>query len=147
MARQSYITDIILFHCPPELWFHLWELCFLQLDNDGPQLHGLYSFAVITDEEEMLLAANSEEEKYKWMEVRFQLADVRQWKVVLCFVVVGFCFFGVCAVDNGYVFARIKDSLPLKKRKSNFMSIERRFSESLVHITAFSLLSLTRRRS
>jgi len=48
----------------------------LQLDNDGPQLHGLYSFAVITEEEEMLLAANSEEEKYKWMEVRFQLADV-----------------------------------------------------------------------
>ena len=39
--------------------------CFLQLDNDGPQLHGLYSFAVITQEEEMLLAANSEEEKYK----------------------------------------------------------------------------------
>ncbi|XP_044170655.1 FERM, ARHGEF and pleckstrin domain-containing protein 2-like isoform X1 [Acropora millepora] len=38
------------------------------LDNDGPQLHGLYSFAVITEEEEMLLAANSEEEKYKWME-------------------------------------------------------------------------------
>ncbi|XP_067029810.1 FERM, ARHGEF and pleckstrin domain-containing protein 2-like isoform X3 [Acropora muricata] len=38
------------------------------LDNDCPQLHGLYSFAVITEEEEMLLAANSEEEKYKWME-------------------------------------------------------------------------------
>ena len=35
-----------------------------------------YSFAVIKKEEEMLLAANSEEEKYKWMEVRFQLADV-----------------------------------------------------------------------
>ena len=52
--------------------------CFLLLDNDGPQLHGLYSFAVITEEEEMLLAANSEEENYKWMEVRFQLADVPQ---------------------------------------------------------------------
>ena len=54
---------------------------------------------------------------------------------------------GVCAVDVGYVFARIEYSFPLKKRKSNFLSIERRFSESLVHITAFSLLSLMRRRS
>ena len=65
--------------------------CFLQLDNDGPQLHALYSFAVITDEEEILLAANSEEEKYKWMEVRFQLADVPRSKVVFrCFRC---CFF------------------------------------------------------
>ena len=35
----------------------------------------------------------------------------------------------------------------LKEQKSIFISIGRRFSESLVHITAFSLLSLTRRRS
>ena len=73
------------------------------------------------------------------MEVRFQLADVPRSKI-----------FGVCAVDDGYVFARIECSFPLKKRKSNLMSIERRFWESLVHIKAFSLLSvmsLTRRRS
>ena len=66
---------------------------FLQLNNDGPQLHGLYSFAVITEEEEMLLAANSEEEKYKWMEVRFQLADVPRSKVVFCCCCLLFFFF------------------------------------------------------
>lgn len=38
------------------------------LDNDGPEMHGLYAFAIITEERELLLAANSEEEKYKWME-------------------------------------------------------------------------------
>ena len=37
-------------------------------------MHGLYSFAVITDDRELLLAASSEEEKYKWMEVRFKKA-------------------------------------------------------------------------
>ena len=32
-------------------------------------MHGLYSFAIITEDREFLLAASSEEEKYKWMEV------------------------------------------------------------------------------
>lgn len=35
-------------------------------------MHGLFSFAIITDDREFLLAASSEEEKYKWMEVRFK---------------------------------------------------------------------------
>ena len=112
----------------------------MQLNNYGPQSHGLYSIAVITDEEEMLLAANSEEEKYKWMEVRFQLADVPRSKVVFCCFCCCVFVFGVYAVDDGDVFARIEYSFPLKKRKSNFMSIERRFWVSLVHITAFSLV-------
>lgn len=33
-------------------------------------MHGLYSFAVIAEGKEFLLAASSEEEKYKWVEVR-----------------------------------------------------------------------------
>ena len=33
-------------------------------------MHGLFPFTVITKDMEYLLAANSEEEKYKWMEVR-----------------------------------------------------------------------------
>ena len=41
----------------------------------------------------LLLAANSEEEKYKWMEVRFQLADVPRSKVVLCCCCFLFFFF------------------------------------------------------
>ena len=47
-----------------------------QLDNDGPEMHGLYAFAIITEERELLLAANSEEEKYKWMEVRFFVISI-----------------------------------------------------------------------
>lgn len=35
-------------------------------------MHGLYSFAVIAEGKEFLLAANSEEEKYKWVEVRIK---------------------------------------------------------------------------
>lgn len=54
---------------------------FSQLDNDGPEMHGLYSFAVITDDRELLLAASSEEEKYKWMEVRFKMVEHQESKV------------------------------------------------------------------
>ena len=35
-------------------------------------MHGLYSFAVIAEGKEFLLAASSEEEKYKWVEVRIK---------------------------------------------------------------------------
>ena len=41
-------------------------------------MHGLYAFAIITEERELLLAANSEEEKYKWMEVRFFMVSVTE---------------------------------------------------------------------
>ena len=51
------------------------------MDNDGPEMHGLYSFAVITDDRELLLAASSEEEKYKWMEVRFKMVERHESKV------------------------------------------------------------------
>ena len=51
------------------------------MDNDGPEMHGLYSFAVITDDRELLLAASSEEEKYKWMEVRFKIVERQESKV------------------------------------------------------------------
>ena len=44
-------------------------------------MHGLYSFAVITDDRELLLAASSEEEKYKWMEVRFKIVERQESKV------------------------------------------------------------------
>ena len=44
-------------------------------------MHGLYSFAVITDDRELLLAASSEEEKYKWMEVRFKIVERQKSKV------------------------------------------------------------------
>lgn len=44
-------------------------------------MHGLYSFAVITDDRELLLAASSEEEKYKWMEVRFKTVERQESKV------------------------------------------------------------------
>ena len=43
-------------------------------------MHGLYSFAVITDDRELLLAASSEEEKYKWMEVRFKMVERQESK-------------------------------------------------------------------
>jgi len=48
---------------------------FFQLENNGPEMHGLYSFAVIAEGKEFLLAASSEEEKYKWVEVRFKMAN------------------------------------------------------------------------
>ena len=38
-------------------------------------MHGLYSFAVIAEGKEFLLAASSEEEKYKWVEVRTKVAN------------------------------------------------------------------------
>ena len=55
------------------------------MDNDGPEMHGLYSFAVITDDRELLLAASSEEEKYKWMEVRFKIVERQKSKVPYLF--------------------------------------------------------------
>ena len=47
-------------------------LSYFQLENNGPEMHGLYSFAVIAEGKEFLLAASSEEEKYKWVEVRIK---------------------------------------------------------------------------
>ena len=44
-------------------------------------MHGLYSFAVITDDRELLLAASSEEEKYKWMEVRFKMVERQERRI------------------------------------------------------------------
>ena len=38
-------------------------------------MHGLYSFAVIAEGKEFLLAASSEEEKYKWVEVTTKVAN------------------------------------------------------------------------
>lgn len=40
----------------------------VRLESHGPEMHGLYSFAVIAEGKEFLLAASSEEEKYKWVE-------------------------------------------------------------------------------
>ncbi|KAL9964479.1 hypothetical protein ACROYT_G028125 [Oculina patagonica] len=40
----------------------------VRLESSGPEMHGLYSFAIISEGREHLLAASSEEEKYKWME-------------------------------------------------------------------------------
>lgn len=45
-------------------------------------MHGLYSFAVITDDRELLLAASSEEEKYKWMEVRLKMVERQESRTV-----------------------------------------------------------------
>ena len=44
-------------------------------------MHGLYSFAVITDDRELLLAASSEEEKYKWMEVRLKMVERQESRI------------------------------------------------------------------
>ncbi|XP_058965741.2 FERM, ARHGEF and pleckstrin domain-containing protein 2 isoform X1 [Pocillopora verrucosa] len=40
----------------------------IRLENSGPEMHGLYSFTIISEAREIHLAAGSEEEKYKWME-------------------------------------------------------------------------------
>ena len=45
---------------------------FSQLENSGPEMHGLYSFTIISEAREIHLAAGSEEEKYKWMEVKIK---------------------------------------------------------------------------
>ena len=55
-----------------KMFFFLHCHFFFQLENSGPEMHGLYSFAVIAEGKEFLLAAHSEEEKYKWVEVRIE---------------------------------------------------------------------------
>lgn len=45
--------------------------CFLscQLDDGGAELHGMYTFTIILKDKNIVVAAHSLEEKYKWMEV------------------------------------------------------------------------------
>lgn len=41
-----------------------------QIEDIGPDLHGLYPFTITYSNKHMVVAAQSEEEKYKWLEVR-----------------------------------------------------------------------------
>jgi len=43
----------------------------LQIEDIGPEMHGLYSFTITYSNKHMVVAVQSEEEKYKWMEVSF----------------------------------------------------------------------------
>lgn len=52
-------------------------------------MYGFYVFVIIIEERELFLVVNFEEEKYKWMEVRFFMISIIE-DLELC---IEFCFF------------------------------------------------------
>lgn len=51
-------------------------------------MYGFYVFVIIIEERELFLVVNFEEEKYKWMEVRFFMISIIE-DLELCIV---FCY-------------------------------------------------------
>lgn len=47
------------------------DVLLFQIEDTGPDMHGLHPFTITYSNKHMVVAVASEEEKYKWMEVGY----------------------------------------------------------------------------